>query len=284
MPRFFFDLREVINAPLPAINVVDVGAAPIDGLASCYQPLVDLGACRVTGFEPDAAACARLNATARPGDRFLPCAVGDGRPAEFRSCHNALTSSLLEPNIPLMGLFQNLAELSWVVSRTPLPTRRLDDIPELAETDFIKLDVQGAELSVLAHGPKTLARAVVVQTEVEFVPLYVGQPLFAEVDQCLRAAGFVFHRFLGFAGRSFKPFLIDANVNKPISQTLWSDAVYVRDFTRLDSLSAESLLKQAIILHAVYGSVDLAYLCLAAHDRKTGRDYATRYQTKFGQS
>jgi hypothetical protein len=51
----------------------------------------------------------------------------------------------------------------------------------------------------------------VQQTEVEFVPLYTNQPLFAEVDIALRELGFVFHRFGGMAGRTMKPLVVSAN-------------------------------------------------------------------------
>ena len=50
-----------------------------------------------------------------------------------------------------------------------------------------------------------------MQTEVEFVPLYKKQPLFAEVDIALRELGFVFHRFGGMAGRTMKPLVVTSN-------------------------------------------------------------------------
>ena len=195
-----------------------------------------------------------------------------------------MTSSLDEPTLPLLSMFQALPELVRVVRRQPLTTKRLDDVPEAAGTDFLKLDVQGAELDVIRGASKTLSSVTIVQTEVEFVPLYEGQPLFADVDMALRAHGFMFHKFLGLSGRAFKPFLRDKNPNLPIGQILWSDAVYVRDFTRFDELAPDQLLKLALVLIECYRSVDLAGLALQAYDRLTGDDLGKRYLGAFGVS
>jgi hypothetical protein len=57
--------------------------------------------------------------------------------------------------------------------------------------DFLKLDVQGAELSILRGAGEIFRRSVVgLEIEVEFLPLYHGQPLFGEVDAYVRSMGF----------------------------------------------------------------------------------------------
>ncbi len=179
-----------------------------------------------------------------------------------------MTSSLFEPNRPLLDLFNNLSELTQVVRTEPIQTRRLDDIPQCAEADFLKLDVQGAELDILKGAQKLLDRVVVVNTEVEFVPLYKGQPLFADVDAFLRSRGFLIHSIPGIAGRAFKPLVANNNINEKVHQVLWTQATYVRDFTRLGELSSEQLLRMAVILHDMYGSYDLASLALLHHDAR----------------
>ena len=77
-----------------------------------------------------------------------------------------------------------------VVRERPIETHRLDDVPESANVDYLKIDVQGAELDILHGSTRRLARAVVVHTEVEFAPLYSEQPLFSDVDKALREAGY----------------------------------------------------------------------------------------------
>jgi tRNA (mo5U34)-methyltransferase len=268
-------------AVAPVVKILDAGAAAIGDKATFYMPLAKLGKANVIGFEVNKLECEKLNAAASPGQRFLPYALGDGSEGTLRVCSAAMTSSLYEPNKTLLTAFQALPELMQVVSRQPMTTTRLDDVSEAIDADFFKLDVQGAELDVIRGAAKVLASVLVVQTEVEFVPLYVSQPLFADVDTALRAHGFMFHKFLGLSGRAFKPFQRRENRYAPISQILWSDAVYVRDFTRFSELTPEQLLKIALILDECYGSVDLANVALQAHDRLTGHDLAKRHLESF---
>lgn len=276
-----FSLVEIFEAELPRIKVVDVGALPVEGHVEIYQGLLDRRLCEVVAFEPDDALCKRLNADSDDNRVFLPNFVGDGAPATFRICSAPMTSSLFEPNMALLEKFQNLPDLLQVVSREDVETVRLDDLPTVQGTDFLKLDAQGAELSVIKGATEVLRDVSVVHTEVEFVPLYEGQPLFAEVDQALRGAGFQFHKFLGFAGRAFKPTIVNDDPNAAVSQMLWSEAVYVRDFMTFETLPAAQLLKLATILHDVYGSADLALVCLKEVDRKVGSKTAMEYQGRL---
>lgn len=60
-----------------------------------------------------------------------------------------------------------------------------------AAPDLIKVDVQGAELSVLRGGLDVLSRAQAVVLEVSVVDSYKGAPLFAEVIRFMDEHGFV---------------------------------------------------------------------------------------------
>ena len=274
-----FSLAELMGGDLPRIKVVDVGALPLPDQAEKYARLVELGLCQVVGFEPTGDACRELNERYGPPHQFLPYFVGDGTPGEFRLCNYPMTSSLYEPNYKLLDQFQMLSELTQVVERSQVETTRLDDIPEVAGTDYLKMDVQGAEHDVLSGAAETLQSAVAVHTEVEFVPMYKDQPLFADVDQALRNMGFVLHRFDSISGRTFQPFITNNDPCQMLSQMIWANAIYVKDFTALSSLSEEQLVKMAIILHEVYGSYDLAHVCLVELD---GRRQAATAQTYFG--
>lgn len=183
---------------------------------------------------------------------------------------------MLEPNTPLLRRFTQLEEVTTVVERSEMQTRRLDELlPELpgGRADFLKLDVQGYERAVLQGAQRALKDVLVLHTEVEFVEMYEKQPLFAEVDQLLRQAGFVFHRFASLHGRPLKPLHYAANPLQPISQQLWADAVYVRDMWDLQTYSKEDLLKAAFILHEVYQSYDVVHHLLEKYEAGLAKRY-----------
>jgi FkbM family methyltransferase len=253
---------------LPRLKIVDVGAAATpDGPA--YVKLMKALPCEVIGFEPAAAECEKLNALKMPGHFYLPYAIGDGSARTFYECQSSDTSSLFEPNNALTEKFQSLGEPLHVASSRGVQTRRLDDLPETSGADFLKVDVQGGELLVLQGAEQRLRDVLIVHTEVEFLPLYKGQPLFADIDSFLRARGFAFHTMTPF-GRTFKPMLVNNSIHAMVNQLIWADAVYVRDFMAFMDLSAKALLKLAAILHENYESFDLAALALDAHDKQTG--------------
>ncbi len=258
-----------------SLAVLDVGAAMDE--APAYGSLVQAGRARIIGFEPDAVECARLNRIYGPPHQFLPHFVGDGEEAVFHETNWSMTGSLYEPNSELLNLFQNLGEYVQPVARHPVQTKRLDDMAEIDDVDFFKIDVQGAELSVFRNASRALAGALFVQTEVEFVELYKGQPLFADVDTFLRASGFRFHAFQYVAGRAFKPLIANDDPNAAFRQVLWADAIYARDWMRLEELSFEKLRNYAVLAHDLFASFDLAHLVLSALDRRIGAGLAPTY-------
>jgi len=269
-----WSMLEFFPDPL-RIEILDVGASLND--VPSYQALVDAGRARITGFEPNPEELEKVRSKYGATHRFFPNFIGDGRPAVFHETNWALTGSLFEPNTPLLEKFQNLAELTIPVATHPVSTTRLDDLPELGDIDFIKIDVQGSELAVFENGLKALSTALLVRTEVEFVEMYRGQPMFADVDKFMRSRGFQFHSFPGFGGRAFKPMVARGNINSSFGQMLWSDAHYVRDWMALEDLDAVKLRKYAVLAHDVLCAYDLAHLVLAALDRKTGTGIAGPY-------
>jgi FkbM family methyltransferase len=262
--------------PLPPIRIVDVGAMSIGEGHDPYAMLMKALPCEVIGFEPVVAECEKLNRMGHAGRTYLPYFIGDGATHTFHECNFPMTSSLFEPNTLLLVKFQNLENLVQVVKVYPAETKRLDDIAETVGVDLLKLDVQGAELMALQGAAERLKSALVVHTEVEFVPLYKDQPLFADIDAHLRSKGFLLHQ-MGFTGRTFKPMVFKNDVNAMLSQWLWGDAVYVRDFMEFETLPPAALLKLAAILHENYRSFDLAAVALAAYDRVSGSRLQPRY-------
>ena len=245
-----------ILSPLARTAIVDVGANPIDGDPP-YKAMLTAGLCEVVGFEPQAAALSRLEKMKGPHERYLPYALGDGTPGTLNICELEGMTSLLVPEPRHLALFNLFPIWGQVKSQIPIDTRRLDDIDEIDRMDFLKMDVQGSERAVLAHGRTKLKDTVVVQTEVSFVPLYRDQPVFGEIDLALRAEGFLPHCVTGTKIWPIAPMVVGEQPNRGIRQLLETDMVYVRDFSGPENMSVEQWKHLALVAHHCYGSYDL---------------------------
>lgn len=243
------------------LSIVDIGANPVGGTPP-YKPLLDWGIGCLTGFEPQAEAFEKLVAQQHSYETFLPYAVGDGAEHVLHLCRSSGMASLLEPDPASLALFQGFPRWGEVIETRPIATRRLDDIVEIDRVDYLKIDVQGSELSVLQGGRDKLLSAVAIHTEVSFVTLYRGQPTIGDVDLALRSLGFMPHAFATINRRAISPILIKNDVHRGLNQLMEADMVYVRDFRDPTTLNDEQLKFLAIIAYGCYGSYDLAFRCL----------------------
>lgn len=260
------------------IKVVDVGANPLDG-SPPYAGLLRAGDADVVGFEPNREALARLNAMQGPNELYLPHSVGDGQRHTLKYCQAPGMTSLLQPNSEVLGLFHGFPDWGKVTATEEVDTVCLDDIEATRGVELLKLDIQGAELMAMRHGQDRLRDVLVVQTEVEFMPLYVDQPLFSDVEQFLRSFGLMFHRFFPTVSRVVRPLLVGNNIYAGLSQIVWADAIFIRDITKLDRLADDELIGMATILHDCYASIDIALHLLTEYDRRRGTRLGSLYLT-----
>ena len=252
--------------PQRLTEVVDIGANPIDGDPP-YKQMLDAALCRVTGFEPQSQALAELLMKKSALEQYLPYAVGDGATHTLKICRASGMTSLFEPDMSTLGMFDVLAPLGEVTDRVSLETVRLDDVKEIEYLDFLKIDIQGGELAVFKSGKNKLANAVVIQTEVSFITLYKDQPSLGDIDIELRAQGFVPHCFAAVKQWPISPCVINNNPRQALNQLLEADLVYVRDFSKPELMSNEQLKHLAIIAHHAYKSIDLTLRCLMLLER-----------------
>jgi FkbM family methyltransferase len=265
--------------PVAAVAIVDVGASSLGQDTEPYAALVRHGRARVTGFEPDAAALAQLHQLNpdRRTHRFLPHVVGNGQPAVFHQMHWSLTSSLLPPARSVLDRFQRLGELVQVKATQPVHTVRLDDVIEPGGMDLLKIDVQGAEGLVFDGAAQRLTECLVVWTEVEFVPLYEGQPVFGDIDAQLRRHGLQFLCFTGLATRCLAGWPAHGVATPRRQQQLWADAIYVPTAERIAALSADAAARLALLAHHVLQAYDLCHAALQRVDVLGGRSLAAQY-------
>lgn len=272
---------------------------------------------RLYGFEVDSEECNRLNEEARRlGQDFHCYPTGlwshEGV-ATFYKTKEPGGSSFFKPNNRLTDrwmYFQGrpFTEILAVADVCELPVTTLaswqkkNQVPEI---DFIKLNVQGAELEILKGAGTSLDGVVGLQIEMSFGQTYVGGPLFADLDTFLRDSGFAFFDCLSpnYVGRVASP--VRTEVRQAVEYFRWPSRqlfeghfLYLRDPIGLvggepnvKELSPDKALKLACFAE-MWGQVEFAFEILkwlAANLRTAGnaaqaseiegmiQDGATRY-------
>lgn len=266
-------LAALLDRPLA---IVDVGCR--DAQADAWAPFGRH--VRLTGFEPDADECARLSAElAGPAQReFVPLALGAATgAATLHLTRFPQSSSLYPPDRRTIAAHPQLDAHEPVGERTVELTTLDAWLAESAGAgpDYLKVDVQGAELDVLRGAERALADVRAVEVEVEFQQLYEGQPLFADVDVWLRERGFALWRLRGLrhlaiAGAAPPPgptalSALEAERDVSGGRLSWADAaIYVRGgFGRPQSEIWRGALRDACLAAAI-GLPELAQLALGS--------------------
>lgn len=240
------------------LEIADIGAAYI-GTQPPYKLLLDTGLARFNAFEADARQHAALRAAYGERIRLFGDAVGDGKTHMLHlAAPESGMTSLLKPSAAHLAFFNGFDRFGAVQSVQPIATRRLDDIDGVPDLDYLKMDIQGAELMALEGGEARLARCVAIQLEVSFMPLYENQPSFGDIDVWMRAHGFVPHAFAELKRWSIAPILRNNDIREPFNQLLEADLVYMRDPVTPGVLDTEMTRRLILIAHYVYGSIDLA--------------------------
>ena len=273
------------SANIKPLRIVEIGARIIDEGNSQEAPerFHKLQQAQVIAFEPDADSCAQLNSIKDGLAASLhayPYALGreKGRQTLYVT-REGMCSSLYKPNDALIDRFEGM-EVSRLKEEVEIDVISLDEfmrMEKLRDIDFIKIDVQGAELDVFRGAEHTLKDVIGICTEVEWAELYEGQPMFSDLDGYLKAQGFQLHHLLGAGTRPIRGRALPGQ-----QQYLWSDAVYFPSFERIPRLSKGKLIKLAAMA-MLYDALTLAMDALKAYDEKSGTRLAEQFHGCFGQ-
>ncbi len=243
------------------IHVVDVGANPIGGAAP-YKELMDAGLCRVTGFEPHEGAFRKLQEQKTDAETYFNLAVGDGEKHHlnvYRSSGFTSIFKLNEDTKDLIGLHGNQ---STIASNEELDTVKFDDIAEIMNVDYLKIDIQGGELAVFQNARTKMAKMLALQTEVRFLRLYDDEPDFSEVNAEIVGQGLEMHSLVQIHKWPIDNSQIDRLQRRSRRQLIDGDMVYVRHLRTLDTCLDIDLKKLALLADGVFGSFDLALRCI----------------------
>ena len=281
-------LAEYIKQADIKINftIIEIGAVQIQNEKEPFYELLDyFPESRIIGFEIEKAVCEKMNSQSLKGVKYYPYALGKAN--EKRKLYitqHPMCCSLYKPNEEFIKLYNNF-EVAYLKEETEIDTISLDyfiDKHDVGNIDFIKIDVQGAELDIFKGGSKALKNVLKIVCEVEFVQHYENQPLFGDVCNYLSQHDIMFNKFLGLAGRALKPIMLNNDPNIP-SQHIWSDAVFVHHIQKIHNLSDIQLIKLSL-LACVYYSLDLTFYCLSEYDKRNSSSFAKDWMSKISNS
>ena len=261
MPLFLTSLKVSGHLERFDMTICNVGSRKLSEMDD-YGEAWQIFAPRLTiyGFDADPEACDAANqqfeAKKADWNEFhLPVAIAEkSETATLYITQHPMCSSLYPPNEAFLKKFASLSVMA-LERTTQVETVSLDEFcasEEIHSIDFLQIDVQGADLQVLKGAKNLLSKSVLaIQVEVEYAPLYVGQPLFADIDRYLREQGFsLFDVTVARRSRS-----IIQSITRP-GQPLWGDAIYLRDIKQ-DADGSFEFPEQAFKLACVADALDL---------------------------
>ena len=222
---------------------------------------------RLVGFEPDPVEYSRLAAKAAgTRDVYINAAVaGEAGDLTLNVGREGGTSSIHKPNLAFLRRFPK-PERYEIAREVRVSADALDQLlagHDVRDPDFIKIDAQGAELSILQGAQHALAESVFgAEIEILFAPLYDGQPSFGSIDDLMRAHGFQ----LFDLRPSYWKRAAGARFGGPKGQLAFADALYLRTETAFsaqlaqlgDSTTRASKLLRALSICLLYGYLDYA--------------------------
>lgn len=251
-----------------AIQVMDVGASAINEVP-IYQPLLAAGLGHLNAFEGDARQIEGIKNTHGDLATVYSDFLFDGtvQTLYLASPMSGMTS-LFKPDPAALAFFNGFEDFGRIEATEQVQTRRLDDVDGLPLLDFVKMDIQGAELTVLKNGTQKLQNCLAMQLEVSYICLYENQPSFGEVDVWMRSQGYVPHCFLDVKRWSIAPTIFDDNFRVSGNQLLESDVLYIRNPLRLAELDDLQVSKFAALAHHSLRSADLCVFLLLELERR----------------
>ncbi len=173
-----------------------------------------------------------------------------------------------------------------VVDIRDVDIRTLDSIMKTAEAadglapNFLSLDTQGSELDILKGGEQTFHdHCVALATEIEFHPMYQGQPLFSDIFDFALRHGFHFVGFTYLQEISPNRLPLGARAKGVLA---FGDALFFRNIDSVRSIARSQnelylmLLKLAFIA-LNFGHLEFALQVVdAANEAKPDRDFRDR--------
>jgi FkbM family methyltransferase len=269
-------------SPQESFVILDGGAR--DAYADPRWSVFDPKRLRLYGFDPDAAEVVRLNRESKERGLqfqfFAGVLWGSSTTVTFYENKSPGGGSCFAQNTDLTHRwkFENQTDLFlsrdifYPVGETQWQTMSLDEWSRttgLRDIDFIKLNVQGAELEIVKGAASLLDSVIGIMAEVSFVESYRNRPFFSDIDVFLRANNFAFFDLIGmhYMGRAASSV---TTRHLPGLYPLWGQVIeahgiYFKDpidmearNASIDHLDRDKLLK-LVCFAEIFGQIEYAF-------------------------
>ncbi len=226
---------------------------------------------KVFGFDPDPTETDRLNGrSSGTPQTYIPIALSESDGTRiFYDRPFAPASGFFKYNV---GFVRRLVDFPNLDGGRPLEVHvaKLDTLVQKGEIqtpDFVKLDVQGGELSVLRGAARSLRSSVLgVSVEVAFDKLYEDAPTFGEVSSYLKAFGLYLYDLVpSRMARNIFTNQYPGAINT--GQVIWGQALFLRDGVgeieedtplRIEGVWSEARVLKSASLMELFGLPDCA--------------------------
>ena len=175
----------------------------------------------------------------------------------FNICEKQQVSSTYVPNVSLLKMYEE-SERFKINKTIRMEANSINNLlPDngIKEVDFIKIDTQGSELDILKGATNYFENLIGLEVEIEFVELYLDQPLFPEVHSFIESKGF---SLIDLRKYYWKRKNNRSSYNK--GNLIFADALYLKSpesLIKMIGVNQEKIIK-SIYIYLAYGYFDLA--------------------------
>ena len=173
-------------------------------------------------------------------------------------CRKQMCSSVFDFNVERLEKYPHSQRFD-VIEKKSFPADTLDNslLDKVEYVDFIKIDAEGSELSILKGATNVLENAIGLEIETTFLDTKKGQPLFREVDGFVSSKNFqLIDIRCDFWKRN-----VTVKPNNKKGQVIFCDALYFREpecfFSAERVIDCKKLLR-VLVVYLSYGYCDFA--------------------------